>query len=330
MAPPSRKRAAPTETAKTGNVSKRIMTGMALKKESSGSYAVQGAARSEGSGHPLKDRFLAVFVIPEFKSGISNSTLKERFGDADYIKLVPIINELTSQSRLVMSKVGETELFYSLVSEDVASRFHGLDASARMVYQYIERAGNMGIWTKDLRVQTSIQQQALNKIFKTLESRQLIKPVKSVNAKSKKLYMLYDLTPSTELTGGVWYSDMEFDHEFISELRNFLLSCVRRMNGGNGVTLPEVREKMIQGKVSRVQLAINELRQLMQTLVYDYLVDEVETEDETEVMYLQARRVTPMCSFKWWDCLSPDFQYRAIQFEDSVTLAPHEPHYHTA
>ncbi len=54
----------------------------------------------------------------------------------------------------------------------------------------------------------------------------MIKPVKSVNAKAKKLYMLYNLTPAKELTGGPWYTELEFDHEFISELRTFLMHCV--------------------------------------------------------------------------------------------------------
>jgi DNA-directed RNA polymerase III subunit RPC6 len=85
-----------------------------------------------------------------------------------------------------MSKIGD-ELLYSLVSDEIASKFSGLETTAKMVYQVIERAGNMGIWTKDIRTQTNIQQQSLTKIFKTLESRQLIKPVKSVNAKAKKI-----------------------------------------------------------------------------------------------------------------------------------------------
>jgi DNA-directed RNA polymerase III subunit RPC6 len=184
----------------------------------------------------LKERFIRVFSEPIFKVGISNAALKEKFGEV-YIQLVPIINELTSESRLVMSKLANGGLFYTMVSDEVASKFAGLDVTARMVYQVIERAGNMGIWTKDIRIQTNVDQQALNKIFKGLESRRLIKPVKSVTAKAKKLYMLYNLTPSKELTGGVWYSDLEFDHEFISELRTFLLHCVRRLNGGRGVTL---------------------------------------------------------------------------------------------
>jgi DNA-directed RNA polymerase III subunit RPC6 len=65
--------------------------------------------------------------------------------------------------------------------------------------------------------------------------------------------MLYDLTPAKEITGGPWYSEYEFDHEFIAELRNFIMMCVRRMNGGlgvgNGVTLKQISAKMVQANV---------------------------------------------------------------------------------
>lgn len=101
------------------------------------------------------------------------------------------------------------------------------------------------------------------------------------------------------------------------------------MNGGNGVTLGELLEKIVAANVSRVQLALDDLKQLVQTLVYDYLLDERENEDGQPV-YRKSRRVTPMCEFKWWDCLDSDFEFREIQFEDGVTLSAHEPHYHTA
>jgi DNA-directed RNA polymerase III subunit RPC6 len=150
------------------------------------------------------------------------------------------------------------------------------------------------------------------------------------------------------LTGGVWYSDLEFDHEFISELRSFLMHCVRRLNQGQGCTLPEILEKILQAGVSRVPLSLDNVRQLMQTLMFDYLVVEKDIcspQSEVEIavsdgqavinhnntIYVAARRITPMCEFKLWaDTLSPDFQYREIQFEDGVHLAAHEPHYHTA
>lgn len=244
MAPPapaSRKR--PAGDAKVAGTKKARASPSMIKVEGGGgsggggtSIRVGASAPTENPTEVLKERFIRVFSEPIFKVGISNAALKDKFGEV-YIQLVPIINELVGESRLVMSKLANGGLFYTMVSDEIASKFAGLDVTARMVYQVIERAGNMGIWTKDIRIQTNVDQQALNKIFKGLESRRLIKPVKSVTAKAKKLYMLYNLTPSKELTGGVWYSDLEFDHEFISELRTFLLHCVRRLNGGRGVTL---------------------------------------------------------------------------------------------
>lgn len=222
--------------------------------------------------------------------------MKETFGE-EYLQLVPIINDLTQKARLVMSKKGD-ELYYTLVSDETAAKWAGLDLTARMVYQKIEEAGNRGVWTKDIRTQTNIQQQALNKIFKALEGRLLIKPVKSVNAKAKKLYMLYNLTPAKELTGGPWYTELEFDHEFISELRTFLMHCVRKLNGGQGVTLSELKEKMVQANVSRVQLSLEEVQQLMQTLAYDRLVESNTENEHGEALFVAARRVTPMCDFK--------------------------------
>ena len=275
----------------------------------------------------IKERFIQVFEDPNYASGIANSALKSKFGDADYLKLVPVINDLTQSSRLIMSKVGN-ELFYNLVSDEVASKFSGLDVSARMVYQVIEKSGNQGIWTKDIRTQTNIQQQALNKIFKALETRRLIKPVKSVS--SKKVYMLFNLTPAKELTGGPWYTELEFDHEFINEMRKFILTCVRRLNNGHGVTLTDIKEKLVQANVSKVQLSVDDVQQLMQTLAYDHLIEDAGLDSQEETLYVAARRVTPMCEFKWWDAMSPDFHFRKIRFEDGVELEAHEPHHHTA
>ena len=290
----------------------------------------------------MKERFLHVFTLPEYENGISNSALKEMFGETDYISLAPVINQLIGQSRLTMSKISTsnqtsnnnnnnngstTELHYQLVSHEVAAKYFGLDVAARLVVQTIERAGNMGIWTKDIRIQTNIQQQALNKIFKLLESRQIIKPVKSVVAKSKKLYMMYHLTPSKELTGGIWYSDLEFDHEFINELRNFLLECIKRMNDGNGITMQQIIEKIQKTKISRVELSSNDVLQLIQTLIFDYMVEEITSTNDT--LYIAARKVTPLCEFNWWEILDNDFHFRNVRFEDNITLSAQELHYHT-
>lgn len=65
------------------------------------------------------------------------------------------------------------------------------------------------------------------KTLKILEQRNLIKTVRSVVSKSKKLYMVYDLEPAKEISGGAWYTDQEFDHEFIEFVSKEIISHVR-------------------------------------------------------------------------------------------------------
>jgi len=39
-----------------------------------------------------------------------------------------------------------------------------------------------------------------------------------LQASKKKVYMLYDLEPDRALTGGAWYSDQDFESEFVTVL----------------------------------------------------------------------------------------------------------------
>jgi DNA-directed RNA polymerase III subunit RPC6 len=129
----------------------------------------------------------------------------------------------------------------------------------------------------------------------------------------------------------VWYSsDLEFDHEFISELRGFLLQCLRRLNNGQGCTISQVLATVEEKKVSKVKLDEDDVEQLMGTLVFDHLVEITESVDGKQV-YTAARKIHTACEFKWWsDAVAPDFHFRTIKFEDGVVLDAHEPHYHTA
>ena len=92
-----------------------------------------GASADEASrNEDLKERFILLFSEEQYKNGISNAQLRSIFGD-EHTKLVPIINTLSQQQRINISMLDETELFYKLVSEEVASKFAGLDPSAHLV-----------------------------------------------------------------------------------------------------------------------------------------------------------------------------------------------------
>ncbi len=98
----------------------------------------------------------------------------------------------------------------------------------------------------------------LTKTLKILEQRSLIKSIRSVVSKSKKLYVLFDVVPAKSVTGGPWYSDQEFDHEFVSELSNFIVQMVHA-HKEQMMDLAAIAEKIrISGisKVSRCTLAV--------------------------------------------------------------------------
>ena len=55
-------------------------------------------------------------------------------------------------------------------------------------------------------------------MFKNLENNRYIKSIKSVKHPTRKIYMLYNLQPSIDVTGGPWFTDSELDTEFIETL----------------------------------------------------------------------------------------------------------------
>lgn len=57
----------------------------------------------------------------------------------------------------------------------------GADNEEKVVYSIIEEAANKGIWIRDIRFKSNLIMTQLNKILKNLESKKLIKAVKSVN-----------------------------------------------------------------------------------------------------------------------------------------------------
>ena len=106
-----------------------------------------------------------------------------------------------------------------------------------------------GIWTRDIISSTNIPQHQLAKTLKTLEQRNLIKSVRSVTSKSKKLYMLFDAVPAKDITGGPWYTEQEFDHEFIEGVHSYIIQLVSSMGL---VSINTISDRVRSSGISRV------------------------------------------------------------------------------
>lgn len=209
-------------------------------------------------------------LLKESDCPVKDSEIRLHF-KAEYAHLPKVINELTKQGRVKLFHQGN-DLVYGFVSPEEAEKVRGLSGEHKMVLQEVERAGNMGIWTRDLKNKTSLPQPVVTKVLRLLETRKLVKSVKSISSKNKKLYMLFDTVPSREITGGPWYNEQEFDHVFIEALSKFVLEVIR---AGGMVTLSTVTDRVKASGISKVALGSEEVLSIVKTLMYDGCVEEV-------------------------------------------------------
>jgi DNA-directed RNA polymerase III subunit RPC6 len=84
--------------------------------------------------------------------------------------------------------------------------------------------------------------------------------------------MRYDLEPSREITGGAWYTDAEFDSEFIQQLNEtcYLIICKKGF-----MSVEEVAQELRKTNIARVELKVDDIQMILDTLIFDGKVEEV-------------------------------------------------------
>ncbi|KAK1875867.1 DNA-directed RNA polymerase III subunit RPC6 [Dissostichus eleginoides] len=149
----------------------------------------------------------------------------------------------------------------------------GSDNQEKLVYQVIEDAGNKGIWSRDIRFKSNLPLTEVNKILKNLESKKLIKAVKSVAASKKKVYMLYNIQPDRSVTGGAWYSDQDFESEFVEVLNQQCFKFLQSKRNSSLATSHEVWKYICELGISKVDLSMDDIETILNTLIYDGKVE---------------------------------------------------------
>jgi len=120
-----------------------------------------------------------------------------------------------------------------------------------MVYAYIESSGREGIWTRTIRTRTNLHQIVMNRCLKTLENKNLIKPIQSAKFPKRKIYILAALQPSDDVTGGPFYTDGELDVAFVEELNRLAEKCVLAKSWYHPPPKGASRKKVKKAKMSQ-------------------------------------------------------------------------------
>lgn len=218
--------------------------------------------------------------------GIQQNVLSQAMPKVEAKVLVEAINVLLEKGSIELAKKGNMVVYRAKTSSSDVNK--GTGDEEQVVYLIVQAAGNKGIWLRDIRTRSNLSTTELNKVIKSMESKKIIKAVKSVSASKKKLYMLYELQPDSSVTGGAWYSaEQSFETEFVEILsqqcHKFLLEKRKVADGENAsiskrrkasfATSLEVSQFIEKSKISRVQLSQADIEMILEKLVYDGLVE---------------------------------------------------------
>ena len=141
---------------------------------------------------------------------------------------VELINNLLLKGRIVLLETRGGDLVYKLQSKEKIEKYKQLSESEKPIYQLLEDAGNRGLCTREIKEKTGITTVRINKILGSMEDKGLIKVYKSIQGKKKKVYMLSEVEPSSEITGGIWYNESEFNTELIERLCEKCIAYIER------------------------------------------------------------------------------------------------------
>ncbi|KAF7240492.1 DNA-directed RNA polymerase III subunit RPC6, partial [Varanus komodoensis] len=222
----------------------------------------------------------------QFPHGITDQVIQNDMPHMEAQQRAVAINRLLSMGQLDLLR-SSTGLLYRIKESQNAGKMKGSDNQEKLVYQIIEDAGNKGIWSRDIRYKSNLPLTEINKILKNLESKKLIKAVKSVAASKKKVYMLYNLQPDRSVTGGAWYSDQDFESEFVEVLNQ---QCFKFLQTKAEAARDSKQSPMIQRNssfasshevwkyiselgISKVELSMEDIETILNTLIYDGKVE---------------------------------------------------------
>ncbi|KAG7232771.1 hypothetical protein INR49_008127 [Caranx melampygus] len=126
---------------------------------------------------------------------------------------------------------------------------------------------------QDIRFKSNLPLTEINKILKNWRARSS----SGRQASKKKVYMLYNLQPDRSVTGGAWYSDQDFESEFVEAeaARDSKQSPMVQRNS-SFATSHEVWKYICElgiSKVPQVDLSMDDIETILNTLIYDGKVE---------------------------------------------------------
>ena len=198
------------------------------------------------------------FTINEFQQKISENI------QIEVDELLREIRRLLSNGKIRIIFEKDAPDRYMNVLPELWTFYSGLKEEHFKVHSLIEKSGNNGIWRRDIKKLSGLADPSFTKVISELESRKLIKVIQNIHENRKKKYILYDLVPSTEVTGGVWYQDGSFNSTLVDQLIQQVINFVKNQPG---ILETDLAQKIMSSSLSSVKISTDEARSVIKAVV---------------------------------------------------------------
>ncbi|XP_073143350.1 uncharacterized protein [Henckelia pumila] len=149
----------------------------------------------------------------------------------------------------------------------------GLVDAEHAILNSIKSKKDLGIWVRDIKVDTNLTDHVVNKSLKSLIAKKLVKEVVNVQNKGKKHYMAVEFEPSKEISGGEWYTDGNLDKVLIATLQDV---CLKYTRAQRVATLQGVHKELNRG-VANFVISTQQIAEILNSMVLDDEIIEVKS-----------------------------------------------------
>eukprot|EP00736_Rhodelphis_marinus_P011047 Rmarinus@m.13321 len=230
---------------------------------------------------PAKDIENALYAIVKDSTGdgVSEQQASAIMTGVSQEKIVNAMNTLLRKHRLRLLRAANGAIVMKSVSHAAAERMSGLTREDILLFQLIEQSSDKGIWVRDLRMKSNLQNARVTKSLKVLEDKKLIK---SVNLKNKRLYMLFDMQPHPDIAGTPYHVNGEVDSVFVETM---LKACRRFIANKKCSTAKTVFEAIRSSGISTIPLREADIQRIIDILVYDGVIEQAYDDVLDESVY---------------------------------------------
>lgn len=225
-------------------------------------------------------------------------------------KLQLAINDLISRQEItILEKTvaeGKTELIFRVVQQEEREKLKDLSAHDIAIYKLVKDSLDKGISKREVITKSELPTAVVTKSLGFLEKKKIIKHFTSFSKKSLKLFILYDVQPSREKTGGSLFSDGRLDVELVNVLRERIFEfVVREFKQKHLVDVDVTRSYINSTGIFTEELDNECILSIINLLVYDGALEETANPKPlsgSAVLYKPASYVLPVDTFTLTPC----------------------------